>query len=88
MGGALGWDGSRGGRSGIRHGGGARGREGEVGGGVGLRITRKRTGGGHVRVVTGAVCSAGDDVLSLSVAPPVADEEQYTRVAVKGILYF
>jgi len=61
---------------------------GEVGGGLRWRLTRSLTVAGDLRVGQSVVDDQNDDVIALSVAPPVDDQERYTRFSLKGILYF
>lgn len=62
---------------------------GEIGGGLRWRLNRSFTVAGDLRVGRSTVIDDDDDdYVALAVLPVIADDENYTRLTLKGILYF
>lgn len=61
---------------------------GEVGGGLRWRLNRSFTVAGDLRVGRSTVIEDDQDYVALSVLPEIQDDENYTRLTLKGILYF
>jgi len=61
---------------------------GEIGGGLRWRVNRSFTLAGDVRVGQSSAIEEEEDYVALTVLPAIADDENYTRLTLKGILYF
>ena len=61
---------------------------GEIGGGLRWRLSQRFTVAGDLRVGKSAAADSDSDKIALAIVPQINDEEQYTRFALKGILYF